>query len=167
MAEAADLPEGAALRAVLAARRAMASQAARQATGLDEAVLERLVRRFYATARQDPLIGPLFDGIGDWERHVARIHDFWSSVALKTGRYHGQPLAAHASLALEPEHFARWLALFERTARETCPPEGAEYLLERAARIAGSLEHGMAALRGELPPAAAHGPATPDTRTRP
>lgn len=151
-----NLPPEALLRAVLAARRAEASRAAEAATGLDEALLERLVRSFYATARQDPVIGPLFDGITDWERHVAKIHAFWSSVALKTGRYHGQPMAAHALLDLRPEHFARWLALFGQTAREVCPPAAAEYLLERAQRIASSLEHGMAVQRGELPrPAAA------------
>ncbi|HWX51089.1 MAG TPA: group III truncated hemoglobin [Roseomonas sp.] len=144
-------PQAASFRAILAERRAEASRAAQEATGLDEAVLERLVRSFYATARRDPVIGPLFAGIEDWERHVAKIHDFWSSVALKTGRYHGQPMAAHAPLGLRPEHFARWLALFGQTAREICTAEAAEYLLERAQRIASSLEHGMAFQRGELP----------------
>ncbi|MDJ0390644.1 group III truncated hemoglobin [Roseomonas sp. E05] len=163
-------PQAASLGAILATRRAEASRGAQEATGLDEAVLERLVRAFYATARRDPAIGPLFRGIEDWERHIARIHDFWSSVALKTGRYHGQPMAAHAPLGLRPEHFARWLALFEQTAREVCTAEAADYLLERARRIAISLEHGVAFQRGELPrPMAAPGHilAASETRTIP
>ncbi len=121
------------------------------ATGLDEAVLERLLRAFYAAARADAELGPLFAHVEDWEAHIARIGAFWSSVALMTGRYHGQPLAAHAPLDLHPAHFTRWLALFEATAGQHCTPAGAAYLMERACRIARSLEYGTAALRGELP----------------
>lgn len=83
----------------------------------DDAVLELLVRSFYAAARQDEVIGHLFDGVADWEKHIAKVTTFWSSVGLLTGRYHGQPLAAHFPLRLEPLHFARWLVLFEQTAR--------------------------------------------------
>ncbi len=87
----------------------------------------------------------------DWEKHIAKITAFWSSVGLLTGRYHGQPLAAHFPLPLEPLHFARWLVLFEQTARQVCTPEGADYLMEKAHRIARSLEMGVAVSRGELP----------------
>ncbi len=134
-----------------AERRAAITREIQAATGLDEAVLERLVRGFYITARQDEVIGHLFDHVGDWEKHIAKITTFWSSVALLTGRYHGQPLAAHFPLPLEPVHFARWLMLFEHTARQVCTPEGADYLLEKAHRIARSLEMGVAVSRGELP----------------
>jgi hemoglobin len=120
-------------------------------TGLNDAVLERLVRAFYATARQDAVIGPLFDGVHDWEKHIARITVFWSSVALLTGQYHGQPFAAHMKLPLEPHHFARWLTLFESSAREICTTEGVAHLMDKAHRIARSLELGIAAARNELP----------------
>lgn len=135
-----------------AERRAAITGAIQAATGLDEAVLERLVRTFYAAARRDEVIGLLFDGVQDWETHIAKIATFWSSVGLLTGRYHGQPLEAHLPLPLGPLHFARWLALFEQTAREVCTPEGADYLMEKAHRIARSLEMGVAVSRGELPP---------------
>ena len=141
-----------------AERRAAISREIQAATGLDEAVLERLVRAFYAAARQDEVIGHLFDAVDDWETHIARISAFWSSVGLLTGRYHGQPLAAHLPLGLEPQHFARWLMLFESTVREVCPPEAAAYLMEKAQRIARSLELGTSVQRGDLPPRA--GPET-------
>lgn len=134
-----------------AERRAAITSGIHSATGLDEAVLELLVRTFYAAARKDEVIGHLFDGVQDWEKHIAKITTFWSSVGLLTGRYHGQPLAAHFPLPLEPSHFARWLVLFEQTARAVCTPEGADYLMEKAHRIARSLEMGVAASRGELP----------------
>jgi len=135
-----------------AERRAAITRGIEATTGLDDAVLERLVRSFYATARRDSVIGHLFDGVHDWETHIAKITTFWSSVGLLTGRYHGQPLAAHFPLPLEPQHFARWLVLFEQTARVVCSPEGADYLMEKAHRIARSLEMGIAVTRGELPP---------------
>jgi hemoglobin len=128
----------------------MAEIAAR--TGLDEAALERLVGAFYAAARQDPLLGPVFAHVTDWEAHIERITAFWSSVALMSGRYHGNPLRAHFPLGLTLVHFERWLALFERTARAECTPEGAALLTERARRIAESLRLGIAVQRGELPP---------------
>lgn len=134
-----------------AERRAGITRDLMATTGLDDAVLERLVRAFYATARQDAVIGHLFDGIHDWDTHIARITRFWSSVALLTGQYHGQPFAAHMPLPLEPDHFRRWLTLFEGTAREICSPEGVAHLMDRAHRIARSLELGIAAARGEMP----------------
>jgi len=134
-----------------AERRAEITRAIQAATGLDEDVLERLVRTFYARARQDAVIGHLFAGVGDWEKHIAQITAFWSSVGLLTGRYHGQPLAAHLPLGLEPRHFVRWLTLFEATARDVCTPEAADHLMEKAHRIARSLEIGTAVNRGELP----------------
>ncbi len=132
-------------------RRAEATRRLMAATGLDDAILERLVRAFYARARRDPEIGAKFDDVHDWENHIARITTFWSSVALMTGRYHGQPLPPHVKLDLHGPHFHRWLALFEETARETCPAQAVDYLMEKARRIAASLEMGTGIARGELP----------------
>lgn len=109
-------------------------------TGLDVPLIEDFLRAFYAAARVDPLLGPAFASVPDWEAHIARLTRFWASVALMTGAYHGRPLEAHADLRLRPEHFVRWLALFERVARERLPPAGTEHLLERARRIAHRLE---------------------------
>lgn len=109
-------------------------------TGLDEALLHDLVHRFYGKVRADPLLGPIFDArVADWDRHLARMEAFWSSVALMTGRYHGQPVPAHVPLPVDAVHFSRWLDLFRATAREICTPQGAAHLIERAERIARSL----------------------------
>ena len=88
-----------------AERRAEATGRIQAATGLDDAVLERVVRRFYDAARQDEVIGHLFNGVHDWERHIATITSFWSSISLATGRYEGQPLPPHVRLNLQPQHF--------------------------------------------------------------
>jgi hemoglobin len=120
-------------------------------TGIDETMIERLVRGFYDRARRDPLIGPIFEReVGDWEAHFTRMCDFWSSVALMSGRYHGQPMAKHLPLSIDTPHFNRWLELFAATAHELCPPAAAAHFIERAHRIADSLELGIAAQRGEI-----------------
>ena len=122
-------------------------------TGIDEAMIERLVRAFYHRARLDPLIGPVFESrVQDWEGHIARLCAFWSSVALMSGRYHGQPMRAHLPLPIDTPHFDRWLAIFTETARSVCPPPAAAHFLSRAHRIADSLELGIAARNAEIRP---------------
>jgi hemoglobin len=125
-------------------------------TGLDEAVLRALVHRFYDRVRADPELAPVFAArIRDWGPHLERMVAFWSSVALMTGRYHGRPVPAHAPLPIGPAHFSRWLALFRETARAVCSPEGAAHVIERAERIARSLEIAVAqaAAAPDAPPA--------------
>ncbi len=109
-------------------------------TGLDEDRLTALVHRFYDKVRADPMLGPVFaERIADWGPHLERMVDFWSSVALMTGRYHGAPVPRHAALPVDWAHFERWLTLFRETAAETCPPAGAALVIDRAERIARSL----------------------------
>ena len=133
------------------ARRAGLTAEIVERTGIDEAMIDRLVRRFYERVREDALLGPIFESrIADWEPHLARMRAFWSSVALLSGAYHGQPMRVHQPLPVDAEHFDRWLALFERTAEELCPPVAAAHFVERARRIAESLELGVAASHGVL-----------------
>lgn len=114
---------------------------------LDEDSLSRFLDAFYALVRRDPLIGPVFGAAiaeEDWPRHMAAIRAFWSSVLLKSGRYKGNPFGKHQALGtLQPAHFARWLALFERTAVAHFTPEIAATLTERAHRIGDSLKAGL------------------------
>ncbi len=134
-----------------AERRAQITAGIVARTGIDAAMIERLVRHFYGQVREDPLLGPVFaTKIGDWEPHLQRMFAFWSSVALMSGEYHGSPMELHLPLPVDREHFDRWLALFEASARDICPPAAAEHFLERAHRIAQSLEMGIAAGQGVL-----------------
>ena len=114
-------------------------------------MIERLIHGFYADVRADPLLAPIFAAkITDWAPHLAQMCDFWSSVMLMSGRYHGQPMPKHTPLPIEAAHFDRWLALFEAAARRLCPRAAADALVERAGRIGESLELAMAAERGQL-----------------
>lgn len=77
-------------------RRAEVTARIQAETGIDEAMIEQLMRGFYARVRDDALLGPIFETrIADWEPHLRQMTAFWSSVALLTGRYHGQPMPKH------------------------------------------------------------------------
>ncbi len=118
---------------------------------LTEENIAKLVATFYGRAREDELIGPIFNtAVKDWDHHIAQISDFWSSMLLKTGRYNGRPMRPHLVLPLKGEHFDRWLLLFETTAREIFDGDVAEAFIIRARRIADSFEMGIAATRGEI-----------------
>jgi hemoglobin len=120
-------------------------------TGITEAMIERLVHAFYDKVRADAVLGPVFDArIRDWGPHLQQMCAFWSSVALMTGRYHGTPMVKHAPLPVDAAHFDRWLALFEQTAHEVCPGEAEAHFVERARRIATSLELGIANANGVM-----------------
>ncbi|MBV1707987.1 MAG: group III truncated hemoglobin [Hyphomicrobiales bacterium] len=124
---------------------------ARSRTGIDEAMIEQLVRTFYDRARRDPMLGPIFEHhIHDWDAHIKKLCDFWSSVVLTSGRYHGQPMVAHLPLPVDTPEFDRWLEIFADTAEAICPPAAAALFVERAHRIADSLEMGMASQKGEI-----------------
>ena len=137
--------------AALAARRARATAEVQARTGIDDPMIERLVRTFYARVRKDALLGPVFaERITDWEPHLERMFAFWSSVALMTGRYSGRPMPKHLPLPVDGRHFDRWLGLFETTAAEVCPPAAARHFVERAHKIAESLELGIAGARNVM-----------------
>lgn len=114
-------------------------------TGIDEALISALVSRFYADVRADALLGPIFaEHVHDWDGHLALLADFWSGVALMTGRFKGKPIQVHEPLGLQPKHFERWLQLFRKAAEMTCPPAAAAFFSDRAERIAESLRAGAA-----------------------
>lgn len=132
-------------------RRAQLTAELMERTGINDAMIEKLVATFYAKVRLDDLIGPIFEErVKDWDEHLSKLRDFWSSVALMTGRYHGRPMQAHLPLPVDRSHFERWLGLFEETAQALCPPVAASHFIERARRIADSFELGIATQRGEV-----------------
>lgn len=113
---------------------------------IDEDIIKTLVHSFYARVRADAEIGPIFERVigDDWDTHLAKMCDFWSSVMLLSGRYKGQPMVAHMRLKMiRPEHFQRWLELFRQTAAEVCSAEIAPLFIARAENIARSLQLGM------------------------
>ena len=127
-------------------RRAELQRKAR-AIGIDEAYIACLVDTFYQRVRADPTLGPIFDGViqDRWDHHLPRMKEFWASVALHAGTYSGQPVPAHVKLThVQRSDFQLWLKLFRETLEQTAPtPEVIDYFMERAQRIAESLQLAM------------------------
>ena len=110
---------------------------------ISEDVIRRLVDQFYTKIRLDPELGPIFEHAigGDWEPHLAKMRDFWSSVMLTSGRYKGNPVAVHLRVeGIASQLFDRWLKLFGETCGELFDASVAEAFQVKAARIAESLK---------------------------
>ena len=116
---------------------------------LDEAGLATLVGRFYARVRVDPELGPVFDAaVHDWPAHEALLVDFWTSVALGTRRYRGNPMAVHRGVpGIDAAHFQRWLELWRQTAADVLDADGATAMTVHAERIGRSLREGLGLAR--------------------
>lgn len=111
-----------------------------------EAQLSALVHSFYGKVREDEMLGAVFNGaISDWPHHLNKMVAFWSSVMLTTGRYKGNPVMMHLKhvARIQPTMFNRWLELWGETAGEVLDQAGAAAVVEKAERIAESLELAM------------------------
>ncbi len=129
------------------------SQLSGETVSITEPIIRDLVHAFYAKARRDELLGPIFEAnVKDWPAHLENMCAFWSSATLKSGRYKGHPMLPHARVAeIEKTHFMRWLALFGETAAEICPGEAAALFVDRAQRFGQSLQVGIALHRSRTP----------------
>lgn len=104
--------------------------------------LASLIPQFYERVRADAQLGPVFAAaIPDWQQHLAKLVDFWSSVMLGSGRYKGQPVPAHLRHVdvMTRAMFDRWLGIWRDVTAETLPRPKAEALQAKATRIAESL----------------------------
>ncbi|GKS68092.1 hemoglobin [Nitrosomonas sp. PY1] len=79
-----------------------------------------LVHHFYAKARKDPDLGPIFEShVIDWDAHFVQMTNFWSAQLRGTSRFRGAPMPKHIALPdLNAELFERWLQLFRETTEE-------------------------------------------------
>jgi len=109
-----------------------------------EAEITTMVHAFYADVRRDAVLGPIFnEHVDDWDHHLAKLVDFWSSALRGTGRFSGTPMSKHAALPdLTPELFQRWLALFRETTIALPNRAMGEQAYMLAQRIARSLWYG-------------------------
>ncbi|HET9948724.1 MAG TPA: group III truncated hemoglobin [Longimicrobiales bacterium] len=110
---------------------------------ITEQEIRDLVHTFYGRVRDDALLGPVFEArlAGRWGPHLDKMCDFWSSVMLATGRFHGNPVVAHATIpGIAPAHFDRWIELWHETAHEVLRPHLAADIVGRAERMRLVLE---------------------------
>lgn len=107
----------------------------------DESI-KTLVEKFYGKARQDELLGPVFDAaVEDWPAHFDKLGEFWRGVMFGNSRYKGGMMFAHFQLRdkLTPAHLERWLKLWWEATEATMAPQAAAAFRFKAARIAESM----------------------------
>jgi hemoglobin len=109
-----------------------------------EQEVSQLVHAFYGRVRNDPLIGPVFaEHVSDWDSHLEKMVDFWSSTLRGTGRFRGTPMVTHSRLeGIAETHFQRWLELFWQTTQDMDNPALQERANDLSLRIAQSLWYG-------------------------
>lgn len=122
------------------------------AESCSEEEVQALVHAFYAKVRQDEVLAPIFEShVSDWDHHLGKLVDFWSSILRRTGRFTGAPMPKHAALpGLDESLFQRWLGLFRETAAGMPNQVMAEQACEAAERIAQSLWMGYQASRDPM-----------------
>ncbi len=106
-----------------------------------EEEIARVIQRFYERAREDELLGPVFDAhVQDWDKHFVTMQDFWASAVYKAGRYAGRPMVVHRELGgLTTEHFEHWLTLWVQTVRDTVTSDIGQDLIDMAIRMAHAM----------------------------
>lgn len=74
------------------------------------------VNEFYALVQRDEVIGPVFNNVvTSWDTHLEKMYAFWNAALFGVPGFKGNPFAKHAPLHLQPQHFKRWLELFNET----------------------------------------------------
>jgi hemoglobin len=118
--------------------------------------IETLVDEFYKKVIADDLIGHFFTKVIElkWDRHIPTMYDFWETTLLGKMRYKGNPMVKHIELnrkeSLNPEHFDRWLALWESTVTENFGGGKAEEAIHRARQIGELMKYKIQHLSGNL-----------------
>ncbi|HHS93201.1 MAG TPA: group III truncated hemoglobin [Campylobacterales bacterium] len=111
---------------------------------INEENIATLVRTFYPSVLQDPILAPLFiDKLGEdiegelWEEHLLLLTEFWKFVALGYDDYKGNPLKPHLDImGINREAFMAWLSLFHKTVDALYAPQTGEYFKNKSQEIA-------------------------------
>lgn len=107
-----------------------------------EAEIATLMEQFYRKVERDDELAPIFAPVlAEPSSHVEEMTDFWTAAL----RGDAKPAAAanHPPHPIAPVRFQRWLALFRATAADVLGPTRGLSFLDRAERIATSLQVGL------------------------
>ncbi|RYE23428.1 MAG: group III truncated hemoglobin [Sphingobacteriales bacterium] len=108
----------------------------------DRADIQLLVESFYERVKRDELIGHIFNNAHNfsWDTHIPVMVNFWETILLDTGRYHGNPMLTHIELnkrePLLSPHFERWIKLFSEMLDEHFTGSRVEEAKKRADSMA-------------------------------
>lgn len=104
----------------------------------NEADVKKLVDSFYTQVVADPIIGYIFTEVVklDWEVHIPVMYRFWETILLGNAKYKESPIPKHIELdrkeSLKPDHFERWIQLWETAVRTNFAGSKAEEAIKRS-----------------------------------
>jgi len=116
--------------------------------------LVTLVNTFYDRVKRDELIGHIFNTIigDDWSVHLPIMYSFWNTVLFGAEGYRGQAVGKHIEIdqkiQLLPEHFERWILLWNNTVDSLFFGEKAEQIKAKALTMLQLIKFKVAAARG-------------------
>lgn len=95
-----------------------------------------LVDTFYAKARKNEFIGPIFERyITDWDRHHIKLYQFWRTVILRQSAYQSKPVQMHFKMGLTQEHFDLWMGIWNQNIKEHFEGPNADIAIHRGATM--------------------------------
>jgi hemoglobin len=118
------------------------------------AAIDGFVDSFYARVLRDPLLSPLFVDVArvDLTTHLPRIKAYWRKMLLGERDYQRHMMRKHRELdaqeRLVPEHYMRWLELFEQTLEKHHAGPATERARTLARRVAGNMRRNLEQFRG-------------------
>lgn len=104
-----------------------------------------LIVAFYREIVFDEVLAPVFVEVAevDWAVHIPKLVDYWCRVLLNQPGYDGFILGPHREVhdrePFRPEHFERWLALWEESIDGRWAGPTAERAKSHARRMADVL----------------------------
>lgn len=104
-----------------------------------------LVVDFYREIVFDDVVGPMFTEIAevDWPTHLPLLIDYWCLMLFGERGYDGLTVPAHRRVhenePLRPEHFERWIQLFEASIDKSWAGPNADHAKRSARRVAAML----------------------------
>jgi hemoglobin len=94
-------------------------------------------------------IGFFFNEIAqvNWENHLPKMYDFWSTLLFGEVAYKGNPMSVHFPIneikAMKKNHFNTWIQLWTETVKENFDGEIAELAIYKANNIAQLMAYKM------------------------
>jgi hemoglobin len=108
--------------------------------------VQRVVKAFFKKVKKDDLLAVFFmdKSKEDWDQFIEVMNRFWENALFYSGGYYGNPMQRHSELSkqmqFEPEHYSRWLHLFDTTVDELYAGDHANLMKERARNIASIMQ---------------------------
>lgn len=108
----------------------------------NETDVHELVQTFYQKVLKDDQLSPFFKHL-NFEEHLPKMEFFWRFVLLDEAGYTTSVTDKHMHMRLKPEHFQRWIFLFNETLDELFIGEKVNVAKQRAALIGWTIQSKM------------------------